>query len=190
MTLQAHNVAKRRRTRTPPEHTPRLRLKPKAPHSGYVDGAWWPRSDDLATELPDLLAVLSVRLGTIDRVMYNLAEWVKAPAKLATGGRQVRLDGYRRQPAKTLEVRGLNRERILLLVVPVQTDADQSHATMMAASAVNGSTVADLLTARPQDGRVCTQTTAAQALWDSEGGAQRSNAGGRTAACGDRSRSN
>ncbi len=36
------------RHNTPPEHTPRLRLKPKAPQSGYVDGAWWPRSDDLA----------------------------------------------------------------------------------------------------------------------------------------------
>ena len=37
---------------TPPENTPRLRLKPKAPQSGYVDGAWWPRSDDLPAELP------------------------------------------------------------------------------------------------------------------------------------------
>lgn len=24
-----------------------LRLKRKAPTTGYVDGAWWPRSDDL-----------------------------------------------------------------------------------------------------------------------------------------------
>ena len=38
---------------TPPQHTPRLRLKPEAPHSGYVDGAWWPRSDDLTTVLPE-----------------------------------------------------------------------------------------------------------------------------------------
>src|ERR1700754_5356278 len=89
---------------SPPDHTPRLRLKPKAPQSGYVDGAWWPRSDDLAAELPDLLAVLSVRLGRIDRVMYNLDEWAEAPAKVATGGRRVRLDGYRRQPAHTVEV--------------------------------------------------------------------------------------
>ena len=42
-----------------PENTPRLRLKRKAPRTGYVDGAWWPHSDDLAAELPDLLAVLS-----------------------------------------------------------------------------------------------------------------------------------
>ena len=60
---------------TPPEHTPRLRLKPKAPHTGYVDGAWWPHSDDLTAELPDLLAVLSVRLGPIDRVLFKLTDW-------------------------------------------------------------------------------------------------------------------
>ncbi|MFF0147938.1 DUF5994 family protein [Amycolatopsis sulphurea] len=28
----------------PPRHAPRLRLKPEAPTTGYVDGAWWPRS--------------------------------------------------------------------------------------------------------------------------------------------------
>jgi hypothetical protein len=55
---------------TPPDYTPRLRLKPKAPRSGYVDGAWWPYSNDLLKELPDLLAVLSVRLGPIERVLY------------------------------------------------------------------------------------------------------------------------
>ena len=117
------------RHQTPPEHTPRLRLKPKAPQTGYVDGAWWPRSDDLTTELPDLLAVLSVRLGPIDRVLYKLSDWAKAPAKLATGGRAVRLDGFRLQPPNTVEVLGLNRNRIALLVVPPHTDPDHAHAT-------------------------------------------------------------
>jgi hypothetical protein len=122
---------------TPPDFTPRLRLKPKARRSGYVDGAWWPWSDDLTGELPDLLAVLSVRLGRIERVMYNLGEWATAPAKAMLGERVVRLDGYRRQPINTLEVRGVNRERILLLVVPPRTNADQAHATMMAAATPN-----------------------------------------------------
>jgi hypothetical protein len=130
----------------PPEHTPRLRLKPKAPRSGYVDGAWWPRSDDLAAELPDLLAVLSVRLGRIDRVLYNLNEWATASAKLATGGRAVRLDGYRRQPIHTVEVLGLNRNKIVLLVVAPNADPDEAHATLMAAAAPsNDSTVDSLL---------------------------------------------
>jgi hypothetical protein len=121
-------------------------LKPKAPRSGYVDGAWWPHSDDLAAELPDLLAVLSVRLGRIDRVMYNLNEWAKAPRKLATGGRQVRLDGYQHQPTNTVEVLGVNRNRIALLVIPPNADPDQAHTTLMAAAAPgNDSTVDGLL---------------------------------------------
>src|SRR6202007_1922498 len=114
---------------TPPEKTPRLRLKPKAPTSGYVDGAWWPHSDDLPIELPDLLAVLSVRLGPIDRVIYNLAEWVTPPRKLPTDGGVVRLAGYNRQPVSTIEVTGRNRSKIVLLVVPASTATAEAHHT-------------------------------------------------------------
>ena len=128
--------------------TPRLRLKPKAPRSGYVDGAWWPWSDDLPSELPDLLAVLSVRLGRIDRVVYNPSEWATAPAEAMLGERVVRLDGSPRQPINTLEVLGVNRDKIVLLVVPPNTKADQAHATMMAAAAPNNdSSVEGLLRA-------------------------------------------
>jgi hypothetical protein len=133
---------------TPPDYTPRLRLKPKAPRSGYVDGAWWPWSDDLTGELPDLLAVLSVRLGPIERVMYNLGEWAKTPSKAMLGERVVRLDGYRRQPINTLEVLAANRSRIVLLVVPPNTNPDQAHATLMAAASPNDdSSIEGLLTA-------------------------------------------
>lgn len=136
-----------------PEHTPRLRLKPKAPVSGHVDGAWWPRTDDLTAELPDLLAVLSVRLGAVDRVLYNLAEWAQMPKRLTTGGRAVRLDGYRRQPANTLQVLGLGREKILLLVVPPHTDPEIAHEAMMTAAAPNdATTVSDLLAIGAHDG--------------------------------------
>jgi uncharacterized protein DUF5994 len=135
-----------------PEHTPRLRLKPKAPVSGHVDGAWWPRTDDLITELPDLLAVLSVRLGTIDRVLYNLAEWAQMPKRLTTGGRAVRLDGYRLQPANTVQVMGLGRDKMLLLVVPPHTDPETAHEAMMTAAAPKDSTaVRDLLAVGAHD---------------------------------------
>jgi len=146
MTLQkGHTNATRHHT--PPVHTPRLRLKPKAPRSGYVDGAWWPHSDDLTAELPDLLAVLSVRLGPIDRVIYSLNEWAKAPRKLATDGRKVRLDGYRLQPVNTVEVLGRNCTKIVLLVISPRADPDQAHAIMMtAAGPDNALTVNSLLT--------------------------------------------
>src|ERR1700744_6496607 len=129
--------------RTPPEKTPRLRLKPKAPTSGYVDGAWWPHSDDLPIELPDLLAVLSVRLGTGGRVIYNINQGAEAPAKLPTGGRIVRLGGYYRQPVNTIEVIGLNRNKIVLLVVPARTDPEHAHDIMMAAAAPNNASTID-----------------------------------------------
>ena len=136
-----------------PENTPRLRLKPKAAATGHVDGAWWPRSDDLSTELPDLLAVLSVRLGAIDRVLYNLAEWATVPRRLTTGGRAVRLDGYRLQPANTLQVLGVGREKILLLVVPPHTEPEIAHEAMMTAAAPdNASAVGDLLAIGTHDG--------------------------------------
>lgn len=130
---------------TPPRNTPRLRLKPKAPTTGYVDGAWWPHSDDLPTELPDLLAVLSIRLGPIDRVIYNLAEWAQAPAKLPTGGRVVRLGGYYRQPVNTIEVIGINRNKIVLLVVPPRTDPEHAHDILMAAAAPSNASTSDRL---------------------------------------------
>jgi Family of unknown function (DUF5994) len=139
------------RRHAPPEHTPRLRLKPKAPQSGWVDGAWWPHSEDLTAELPDLLSVLSVRLGPIGRVIYNLNEWAKPPAKFATGGRTVRLDGYRLQPVNTIEVLGFNRNKIVLLVVSPHADPDQAHAIMMtAAGPNNAATVESLLMMSPE----------------------------------------
>lgn len=156
----------------PPEQRPRLRLKPKGPHTGYVDGAWWPHSDDLTAELPDLLAVLSVRLGPIDRVVYKLNDWADAPTELATGGHAVQLDGYRLQPPNTVEVLGLNRNnRMVLLAVPPHTEPDCAHATMMAAAAPDDdSTVDGLLMISLRDRESRTHRAAAQERWDSGSG--------------------
>src|SRR5439155_16889727 len=52
----------------PPGLTQRFQLRPEAPTTGHVDGAWWPRSRDLAAELPALLAALAARLGRVHRV--------------------------------------------------------------------------------------------------------------------------
>ncbi len=129
-----------------PQSTPRLRLKPKAPSTGHVDGAWWPHSDELLMELPDLLAVLSVRLGPIDRVTYNFADWAAAPTKFPTRGDTVRLTGFYQQQGNTLEVIGVNRSKLVLLVVPSRTESAHAHDIMMsAATPKNASTVDCLL---------------------------------------------
>jgi|ERR1700757_1768289 len=171
MTLQSPR-SEAERHQTPPYHTPRLRLKPKAPPTGYVDGAWWPWSDDLTLEIPDLLAVLSVRLGVIDCVIYNPNEWAAAPSRFATGGRRVRLGWFRDLPRNTVEVVGLNGTRVILLVVPPHTDPDDAHATMMAAAAPNNAATVDgLLRISLRDSETRAQAAAAGARWESEGGA-------------------
>lgn len=130
-----------------PEHTPRLRLKRKAPIAGSVDGAWWPHSDNLPAELHDLVAVLSVRLGSVSRVTYNLAEWDTPPRKIRVDGQTVRLDGYHRQPAHTVGILDGHGGEIILLVVPAQTGADEAHSVMMAAAAPDNTSTVDSLLA-------------------------------------------
>ncbi|MCV7177433.1 DUF5994 family protein [Mycolicibacterium sphagni] len=131
----------------PPQETPRLRLKPKGPVTGRVDGAWWPHSDDLEAEVPDLLAVLSVRLGPVRYVLYKMTEWVKTRTKMPIGERFVRLGGYERQPSNTVEVQGLNGKKVVLLVVPAATDPDRAHSIMMAAAAPDDTSTVDELLA-------------------------------------------
>lgn len=128
-----------------PHPRPRLRLKPKAPVTGYVDGAWWPHSDILAEELSNLLAVLTVRLGPIEGVIYNLSDWAKAPNKVQLGGRTVELRGYTGQPLDTIQVIG-TRSKLILLVIPPETAHASAHDAMNSAAARdNAGTIEDLL---------------------------------------------
>jgi uncharacterized protein DUF5994 len=68
----------------------RLRLKPARHRCGFVHGAWWPRSTQLTTELPLLLAAFASRLGRFDRAVYDENVW--APAPLHLGFRWQRRD--------------------------------------------------------------------------------------------------
>ncbi|MGY2060892.1 DUF5994 family protein, partial [Nocardia gipuzkoensis] len=145
----------------------RLRLRSDTPIPGYIDGAWWPRSDDLAAELPDLLALLRPRLGPIHRVTYHLTEWSSVPRRFADAGRRVRLDGYRLKPVHTLDVLGVDGERIALFVVPPKTVRDVVDATMDATTRfANPSTIAALLTATARARRDHVEGAAAEHIWD------------------------
>lgn len=111
----------------------RLRLKPKVPPTGYVDGAWWPRSRDLTKELVPLAEVLAVRLGWIERVAYALSAWDAAPRGVDVDGFRVRLEGFAYQDKNIIHVTGSNRRRVSLLVVPPEMIDPAGHDAMMAA---------------------------------------------------------
>src|SRR2546423_461190 len=105
-----------------PRLTLRLKMKPKAPTTGYVDGAWWPRSRNLPTELPALLAALAVRLGRVQRVSYNLTTWDPAPRRIHIDGQLLRLGGFHTQLPNTIDLIETNGTRITLLVLPPATN--------------------------------------------------------------------
>lgn len=117
-----------------PRHALRLKLKPKAPATGFVDGAWWPRSLNLATELPQLVEVLAVRLGRIERVSYHLGAWDAVPRRIHIEGQLLRLGGFRSQNPHTVDVIGLNGRRLTLLVLPPRTGEVIAHQVLMKAA--------------------------------------------------------
>jgi hypothetical protein len=111
-----------------PEHR-RLSLKPEAPATGVVDGAWWPRSWDLAAEVPALRTALAPRLGSVGGVSYNLDDWGPTPRKIKIDGALVRLAGYRSLHCNTIDVHGA-RQHITLLVVAPEVTASVARATL------------------------------------------------------------
>ena len=132
-------------------HTPRLRLEPPPRDppqrpAGAVNGAWWPHTDDLGAELPDLLTALSARLDPVERIVYHPDDWAWKPTPLPFHGRTVGLEADPVQPTGTISVIGVDGTQVAFLVVPPHTDPDRAHTTLTtAAAAGDASTVADLL---------------------------------------------
>jgi hypothetical protein len=111
----------------------RLEVKPVGNTTGFVDGAWWPYSTDLAAEIPALLEAITGRLGSIERVSYNLGDWASANRRVDAGGIRVRLDGFRTRPTNTIDVSGVNDHRVTLLVIPPTTDESAARDIMQRA---------------------------------------------------------
>lgn len=118
---------------TGPDAEPaRLRLKPPGTPTGRVDGAWWPRSDDLAAELPALLAAVADRLGPVETVTYPLTAWPSLPRRLSVAGHRLRLAGYRSQGPHTVDLVAARRQ-LTLLVVPTAAAPDAADRAFTAA---------------------------------------------------------
>ena len=152
-----------------PEHL-RLSLKPPGPTTGVVDGGWWPRSWDLAAEVPALLTALAPRLGSVEDVSYNLDDWGPTPRKIKLGETRVRLAGYRSLHRNTIDVRGA-RQRVTLLVVAPEVTASVARAALRdAGHPANADGVETLL-------RTSVDRSADEARdrrWETDGGAVRS----------------
>lgn len=102
----------------------RLSLLPaERGRSTFLDGAWWPRSHDLAHELPALLAALEQRGVRVQRVSYAEPPWTAVPRRITVAGRIVHLDRHESTRPAVISLGTRYQDRALeLLVVPPSTD--------------------------------------------------------------------
>jgi hypothetical protein len=88
------------------------------------DGAWWPRSCDLAVELPELIAGLSRRGVRVERFAYSLDAWPRLPRRIAVLDRVIRTGGFSSMDPQVVSLTWAGgAQRADLLVVPPGTDA-------------------------------------------------------------------
>ncbi|MFD7321474.1 DUF5994 family protein [Streptomyces sp. NPDC059875] len=121
-----------------PTLSPRLALTPKTSRTGLLDGAWWPRSRDLAAELPLLVDALEGRWGRITRVMVNPTRWPVVPHKVPVTGHTVHVGWFTEQDPDKVILLSYTVGRCDLLVIPPETEP-AAAARLMTAAAIPGS---------------------------------------------------
>jgi hypothetical protein len=96
----------------------RLALCDRAKTKDAVDGAWWPQSRDLRTELPDLISVFGRWIGPVRRVVYDPSLWLPAPSRIVRGTTSIAVDPYRLVARDTIYLMGTHHRDAVLFVVP------------------------------------------------------------------------
>ena len=151
----------------------RLRLKRADRSGGLVQGAWWPRSDQLFKELPSLLAALAPRAGSVDRVIYDETKWAPQALRIDFRGRSIILEGTTTS-TNTLSMIGKGFGRLVLLIVPPYTNPTRAYTVVMTASKPDDLSSPDELLGigrrEAQDRRLA---LLAHRRWESQGGALR-----------------
>lgn len=126
----------------------RLEIKGADLGHGCMDGGWWPRSYDASEEFPPLIDALSERVGSIERIGYDMDAWYSVSRKLTHGDVVVRCEGFHTVFADTVSIISIAGARLILVVVPPQTSRDVAEAALHAAAdATSTRNVRDLLAA-------------------------------------------
>lgn len=156
----------------------RLALKGEGGGSrGLLDGAWWPRSRDLLSELPGLTAALDPLWGRITRAAVNPEHWPVVPRKVPVDGHVVKVGWFTPEldPHKLLLL-SYGTGRWDLLIIPPDTEPDAAARLMAAASDREGPPLtASALVAADAAGHGAAETLdlalAPDEAWEYEGGA-------------------
>jgi len=140
-------VAQPATTAPPPDPgSPRLVLAPGRTEQAVLDGGWWPRSRDLAAELPGLVLALAAHYGPIRQVMINRDTWEGGFRRLAVGGAVIRIGWFATlDPALLIATTDRGEQIDLLVVDPAVTDATAQRAMTVAADPTNTTRAGQIL---------------------------------------------
>lgn len=101
----------------------RVRFRHPSTSDGLLDAGWWPRSLDLAGELPALLDVVWRSGLDVTHISYAHGFWDATPRRLTVRGRVVQLSGFHTQLFCLLSLTSRSSHaRIDILVVPPETE--------------------------------------------------------------------
>ncbi|WP_338897080.1 DUF5994 family protein [Streptomyces sp. TG1A-60] len=106
-----------------------VRLETNRYRQGVLDGAWWPRSRDIAAELPSLITALTEHLGPITRVGLDTGAWEELPTRMTIDDRVVHIESFPVGDDTVLITRG-EQDLFSLLVVPPHAAPDAARAAM------------------------------------------------------------
>lgn len=110
----------------------RLAFCDRSTGAGAIDGAWWPNTCDLRAELPDLVAVLSLLIGPVHRVVYDPSMWPSAPSRIIRGATVISVDPYAMVARDTIYFVGTHARDSVLYVVPPSSSGDAAHRVLRA----------------------------------------------------------
>lgn len=114
---------------------------------GRLDGAWWPQSRNLETELTDLVTNFPAVLGRITCATCSRSDWERAPSEVRVGGEIVEV-GQLQQDGTHMVILTLRSRNLTLLLVPPETSEVQAGEAMrVASSPTNHASARDVLLA-------------------------------------------
>lgn len=120
-------------TATPSPSILRLQLRDRL-GEGATDGAWWPRSRDLETELGALVDQFPSEVARVIRAVYSRPDWDTVPRRVPTArGGYVKVGSFPRDDTHLMHLRTSDHRTITLVVVPPETTETDAAAAMAAA---------------------------------------------------------
>lgn len=117
---------------------------------GPLDGAWWPHSRDLVAEAGQLVADFPDEVGRVSRLVFSTPDWDQPgdgprPRRLQTARGTVKIGTFPRDDTHVVVLTLSTHQRVVVLVVPPDTDPARAAEVMERAATVTNTDTADTL---------------------------------------------